>query len=338
MRTPSNQAGVAAGLAVVGLILVEGLLNVTANSFRLDRWRWWMVAVTVAVTASWAVYSGIVAWHRERRIGAAPWCVTRPDDMVARAEPARRLASRLLEGVPIAVTTGLYGAGGFGKTTLARQVCNSRPVRQRFTGGAFEIAVGDQLNGAELAAKIGDLIRLLGADAPAMTDPDQVGRHLGEVLRNRRGRVLLLVDDIWRTDQLQPFLHAGERCTVLVTTRRASVLPNEARINGIRVDQMTSHEATMVLERGLRLPDGLSVASLIRLTGRWPLLMALVNRHLVTEMLACVDPEIAVAGLVERLHVDGPDTLDVADEVSRERAVGACVQASLTKLCRRHCG
>jgi hypothetical protein len=166
---------------------------------------------------------------------------------VARTEQVKELTSRLLSGGSAAVTTGLYGAGGFGKTTLARQVCWSRLVQRRFTGGAFEVLIGDQVTAADLAAKIGDLIRTLGDDLSPSSDPDQAGRYLGEVLRRRRGRVLLLIDDVWRADQLRPFLHGGDRCTVLVTTRRPSVLPDEVRQTSVRVDQMTIDEARVAL-------------------------------------------------------------------------------------------
>ena len=36
----------------------------------------------------------------------------------------------------VGITTGLYGVGGFGKTTLAQMVCADRRVRRRF-GDAY---------------------------------------------------------------------------------------------------------------------------------------------------------------------------------------------------------
>jgi len=39
------------------------------------------------------------------------------------------LALTVLGGVPVALTTGLVGAGGFGKTMLAAKACHDRAVR-----------------------------------------------------------------------------------------------------------------------------------------------------------------------------------------------------------------
>src|SRR5262249_24457095 len=159
---------------------------------------------------------------------------------VARPEVADAVVALLLakDGGTVGLSTGLYGAGGFGKTTLARQVCWNRAVRRWFRGGAFEVPIGDGMVGADLAQKVTNLIHGLGGTAPGTTDPREAGLRLGEVLAAQRRRVLLLVDDVWKIEQLRPFLHSGPNCTVLVTTRRPGVLPH-APSRVVKVDQMT---------------------------------------------------------------------------------------------------
>jgi MoxR-like ATPase len=61
-------------------------------------------------------------------------------------------------GDVVGVSTGLFGAGGFGKTTLARQVCWSGPVRRRFRSAVW-VTLGDQLTPADLLSKIDSVAR-----------------------------------------------------------------------------------------------------------------------------------------------------------------------------------
>ena len=46
---------------------------------------------------------------------------------------------------------------------------------------------------------------------------------LGEVLGDRR--ILLIIDDAWREQDLRPFLQGGRNTTRLVTTRLSGILP-----------------------------------------------------------------------------------------------------------------
>jgi hypothetical protein len=63
----------------------------------------------------------------------------------------------------VALTTGLVGAGGFGKMTLAARACQDREVRRRFRGQIVWVTVGRDLGGAGLAAKISDVIKITSA-------------------------------------------------------------------------------------------------------------------------------------------------------------------------------
>ena len=69
----------------------------------------------------------------------------------------------------VGITTGLYGAGGFGKTTLARMVCADRRVRRRFGGGVYLVTVGRDVRGAAaVAAKVNDVIKLVPVRMPRL--------------------------------------------------------------------------------------------------------------------------------------------------------------------------
>src|SRR6185437_2187639 len=85
------------------------------------------------------------------------WVVGRPAELAA---VVRALAGDVAGTVGI--TTGLYGAGGFGKTTLARMVCADRRVRRRFGGRVYPVTMGRDVRGpAAVAARVNDVIRLV---------------------------------------------------------------------------------------------------------------------------------------------------------------------------------
>ena len=76
----------------------------------------------------------------------------------------------------VGVTTGLVGAGGFGKTTLARMVAHDPRVRAEFSGGVVWVTVGEDASGLDLAAKLVSAARLFDPAAAEVTQPLTPGR------------------------------------------------------------------------------------------------------------------------------------------------------------------
>ena len=97
----------------------------------------------------------------------------------------------------VGITTGLCGAGGFGKTTLALMACADQQVRRRLWNRVYLVTLGRDLRGlAAVAAKVNDVIKLVsGADA-TFTDPRLAGQWLGGLLDAGPDRLLVL-DDVW---------------------------------------------------------------------------------------------------------------------------------------------
>ena len=203
--------------------------------------------------------------------GAGVWAMQSPGpDLIPRPDLAEPLVAQLtgLVGSRVAVTAAVHGAGGFGKTTLVRQVCADPRVRQHFRDGVWT-TIGERVTGAALAEKVNGVYQLLTGDRPTFTDPDEAGQHLGALLE-QRVNVLLVVDDVWDAEALAPFLQGGvDTCTRLITTRRMSVLESALRQEPLRVDQMTADQAHALLARDLSAVDGYDLSPLIELTGRW---------------------------------------------------------------------
>ena len=275
----------------------------------------WMTAVTAEPPAPESV----------------PWMAARPDDaLVTRAVLLDQLRALLLreDFGPIGVT-GLYGAGGFGKTTLAQQASRLPELRDRFPGGMLWVTVGQAATGAALASILVDLIEQLSGARPGFVTPAQAGHHLGMLLDDRPP-MLLIVDDVWHDEQLEPFLTGGATCTRLITTRVHRLLP--AGAPAVEVDEMVRGEAAALLERSLPGIPPRDVTTLLDLTGRWPLLMALANGALRRRIGQGEPLTNAVRAVVRQLSVDGPTVLDLGVLARRERAVDLTVRASLDLL------
>ena len=233
----------------------------------------------------------------------------------------------------VTITTGVHGAGGFGKTTIAAQVCRRAEIQAEFDGGLLWVTVGESAHGADLAARVNDLVEHLTGARPALTDPEQAGFRLGAALDEHPGRVLMVVDDVWTSEQLWPFTLGGSRCRRLITTRNQRIVPPGATVV---VDQMRQEQAVALLTRDLpSLPNDV-VDELVRRTGRWPVLLELVNGNLQRALRhpSASNPVLEAHSVLERLSALGPSGLDPISGLSpvnrtqRHHAVRTTVEAS----------
>ncbi|MFF5972122.1 NB-ARC domain-containing protein [Streptomyces sp. NPDC012769] len=346
----ASLAGTAAAVAVLASLAANAATSDDRWPGALDRIRqqpWWWVAGLAAVGILVAV---VLAWRQERGAAVAgdppppaPHAV--PDWVVDRGERARTVKAvcrtgrrgRGRDGRTVAITTSLEGAGGFGKTVLARAVAASPRVRRHFRGRIYTVTIGRDVRGrAAVAAKVAEATRFITNDTTAFDDPALAGDHLGRLL-DRRPRSLLLLDDVWDAEQLEPFLRGGDRCVRLVTTRVPGALPRGTE--RVRVDEMSPDQARAVLAWELpRLPETL-VRDLLEATGRWALLLRLTNRLITRRIATGTAPADAAAEALRGLVANGPAavdsdpaTLDLDDPVRRAQAVRATVEAARTLL------
>jgi hypothetical protein len=228
----------------------------------------------------------------------------------------------------VGMTTALRGAGGFGKTTLARMLVHDLRVQDAFPDGIAWVTIGEDADGADLAAKVNDLTQTVSRNKPSLSDPALAGFALGEALGDRR--MLLVLDDIWSRAQLEPFLSGGPNTVRLVTTRQHQVLPDTSA--HVDVDAMATTEARGLLLSGL---DGVGedvVAGLLKATGRWPVLLALVNGAARSQLARGADLDTVWGAILAALTRRGPTALEVGNPEGRSRAVSATVELSLSRL------
>ena len=220
-------------------------------------------------------------------------------------------------------------------------VCADRRVRRQFGGRVYLVTVGRDVRGAAaVAAKVNEVIKFVLDEDATFTDPQLAGWRLGSLL-DVGPRRLLVLDDVWEAGQLAPFTAGGKRCARLVTTRVPELLAEFATT--VRVDQMSPEQARTLLTAGLPSLDRAVVAGLLDVTGRWPLLLRLVNKILADYARMAPDVSAQGAVLAERLRKGGPGVvddllgemgrgLDVGQPQERTRAVRATIGASTSLL------
>lgn len=260
----------------------------------------------------------------------ARWTMAMPDtsDAVARPDLLDAVVTALGTAPSSSVVlTGLEGAGGFGKTTLAAMACRDSRVASRFPDGVLWLTIGENLSGADLASVVNDLVEYLTGRRPTYIDPGVAGSHLATVIGKRM--CLLVLDDVWRSSQLAPFLTGAPNCVRLITTRIGAVIP--AGVTWVHVDLLSKRQAEDVLSRGVDV-ERLTLSGLVARTGRWPVLCGLVNGTMRRRLDRGAGVVETVRWAESMLDRGGPSALDTTDSTAREHAVEATVAASLTML------
>jgi WD40 repeat protein len=273
-------------------------------------------------------------WRRFVRILEAPCKATRvpfmvedlPDVFVRRPRQLDQLVASLLDqtgGEPVAITAALKGAGGYGKSTLARAICHEEAIQNAFDDGILWVTLGVQPG--DIQSHLVDLIEVLTSERPGFTTLNAAVTRLGEVIGERR--MLIVIDDVWQPAHARPFLQAGLNCARLITTRNRDVLPRNAK--PLALEAMEESEAIQLLRFGH--PDGedATFAKLAHRLGEWPLLLKLVNGALHKRVAAGQPLAAALASVNDGLDSRGLTVFDARNPVERSDAVAKTLGVSL---------
>ena len=229
---------------------------------------------------------------------------------------------------PVAVTTALSGAGGFGKTTLAAALCHDDDIVTNFDDGIVWVTLGQTPN---LMAVLGTAYAALSGEHPAFSTVEDAAWHLGQKLENRA--CLVVIDDVWDAEHLRPFLRGGKQAARLFTTRDAGIA---ARMNrGARpvdVDEMSQAEAIAMLLKCAGDIDPARAAGLARDLGEWPLALELAAAMIRERVRFDEPPSRAVEKVSEIVRRKGAGALADPTAEPRHRTISAVLTASLELL------
>ena len=252
--------------------------------------------------------------------------------LVTRPRLMDEVVDRLLPGDPESDTrvgelVAVCGPGGFGKTTIASLVCAEPRIVDAFTDVLW-VETGEHCSPTRLTSLISDLCRHFGESGVPFDDPEQAGFHLATVLAGRQ--VLLVVDNVWSSADLGPFLVGAADGVLLVTSRNARTCPGHARV--VRLDPMGTMETEQLLSHALPEAQRPQLRALARRCGGWPLLAAVVGSSLRQDLQAGTSPDAAVAAAMSALDTMGPGAFDIWDADQRATAIGEVLETSLASL------
>ena len=345
-------AGVPAVVAMqgsVGMATLAAWLSVFWSKWRTDgavdravaaaRWAvreaddWWMPVAFVRVVAEQVTTapSRRVEMHHAHR----------PRNYVAQpALLAEIRASVLGENMVTALTAGvrmsaLHGMGGIGKTVMAWALCDDAAVQAHFPDGILWVTLGERPAEQELVQRLREWVESLGGlvtvNAPSV---EWLRSALAQTLEQKR--CLLVVDDVWRKQDAEPFLVGGAGCRCVLTTRDAA-LAEDLRASVQRIPLMALEDAVQLLEEWsdgvLRPVDWQAKATVVERLGRLPLAVRLAGPQLKTQSvdqwLAAFDARKLRTRRVESLHDSLEKTfalsLDALDAQSRRLYVALAI-------------
>jgi hypothetical protein len=213
------------------------------------------------------------------------------------------------------VVSAIYGLGGIGKSVLATVLAHDEQVQARFPDGILWATLGQQ---PDILPFLSGWIQALGDYDYKPTTNDAASMHLRTLLYNKQA--LIVVDDVWNADHMEPFRIGGRGCRVLVTTREARI-PDADRYD---MDVMTSEQSLgLLLQKAqclqLTQTEQQQAAALAKEVGYLPLALELAGAQIADGVLWAELLEDLRAEVVRLESLDDPAAEQASAEKNRKR-------------------
>ncbi|MCH86423.1 disease resistance protein, partial [Trifolium medium] len=149
-------------------------------------------------------------------------------DLVGIEEPKKQLTDLLFKDESNRAVISIYGMGGLGKTTLAKQVYDDLKIKKRFRIHAW-VNLSQSFKMEELLKDlVQQLYSVIGKPVPEAVGMMKIEK-VKELIKNllQRSRYLIVLDDVWNVNVWDAVKHAlpnnnrGSR--VMLTTRKKDI-------------------------------------------------------------------------------------------------------------------
>jgi tetratricopeptide (TPR) repeat protein len=237
---------------------------------------------------------------------------------VGRTEHLAALDALLVPGPAVAVIGAIVGTAGVGKTALA--VHWGHQARQHFPDGQFYVDLGGYGVGPSVGPEqaLDGFLRAL--DVPGREIPWGLEAMAGlfrSLVDNRR--VLVIIDNAGRSDQVRPLLPGSPGSVALVTSRsQLSGLVARSGARRITLDLMSAAEATALLREATGAARVNAEPRATQDLARWCSYLPLTLRIVADR--AVLRPRATLESLAEELAVEADrlELLSAGDDETTE--------------------
>ena len=205
-----------------------------------------------------------------------------PQYYVSRAVLEKELTDAVLKSdqdEASVVTVTITGDPGFGKSTLAKAFCHSDDAKRHFTSGFILIELGP--NAPNPLYKLMRLYRLLSHGVQLYgSDINSMLQHFHSLVVKKYPKILVIIDDVCKTHDAQPYVMAFRSCKIIVTTKLEDVARQLSSCKIVSVGPMEHSEATKLLSDipvQIVEDDERIVDELVTDLYFWPLLISLAR-------------------------------------------------------------
>ncbi|MEM7067082.1 MAG: NB-ARC domain-containing protein, partial [Cyanobacteria bacterium P01_B01_bin.77] len=228
------------------------------------------------------------------------------------------------------VISAIYGMGGIGKSVLAAALVHDSEIQMRFPDGVLWVTLGQQ---PDMLSMVNLWIqKLKNDDDYNPTNLQAASLYLRTLLADKQA--LLVIDDVWHPEHVEPFRIGGTGCCVLVTTRQTKIVGATRYDLELMTPQQSLELLTQCLPHGLSEGEKVKAKTFAREVGYLPLALELAAAQIeygVTwkELLNAFQSEMVE---LEVLDLDS-DVESISDETIRKRrSLVACFKLSLKLL------
>ena len=226
------------------------------------------------------------------------------------------------------------GAGGFGKTSLATDLCHHDKVKEQFRDGVVFIELGPQATDPSM--KLKGLYNLL---TDKQCDVNVVEQQIKQLTSFYCHNLLVIIDDVWHVEDAEPIVKAFSSCKIVLTTRMNDIEQYIPTKEVVCVGPMEQSEAISLLTSGVFDISQLSKEGVSLLNGLtqdvhlWPLLLSLIRGQLSHNLKYQKCYHEAIQFVQAKLYDKGLTAFDKNNiQRSRRFAVKSCIEVTLELL------
>lgn len=201
-------------------------------------------------------------------------------DLIGRQPLLDNLKTHLCAGNPSTIMA-LSGLPGVGKTALATVLAHDEEVRNFFQGGVLWAAVGKNPDVPGILSRWGTLLGISSIEAARLTTLSAWTQAIRTAIGARR--MLIIIDDVWKLEDVVAFKVGGNSCAYLVTTRFPQLASHAAADGALAVPELSVADSMILLERLVPLvvqSEQAAAREITRLVGGLPLALLLTGNFL----------------------------------------------------------